>query len=212
MRLPESRLLLLHLSDLHFGPHSRFARQDLTQLGMQFHQAIEEARKEHGLRERVALVALTGDIAEAAQPREYQDAQAFFESLVAEMGLDRRRFIFVSGNHDVSWHECRKIEQDQDAEGFDSAELARRIQERKLVRFEAFLAAFYGQNERPGAFPLGRGAFVHELPELALSVAALNSCEAETHQRQGGLIGSEQAQALMLHWNRPEARNLLKVT
>jgi DNA repair exonuclease SbcCD nuclease subunit len=39
-----SPLLILHLSDLHFGLHSRFAGEKLKELAARLHKAIEDAR------------------------------------------------------------------------------------------------------------------------------------------------------------------------
>lgn len=33
-------ILLLHLSDLHFGPHSRFLGESPERLGQSFHRAL----------------------------------------------------------------------------------------------------------------------------------------------------------------------------
>jgi len=76
-------LLLLQLSDLHFGPHSRFAEYNpdyLDRLAAQCHQALDE-RGDLGWREAVCLVIVTGDIAEAAYPPEYATATPFFRAL-----------------------------------------------------------------------------------------------------------------------------------
>lgn len=46
---------------------------------------------------------VTGDIAEAARPGEYDSALIFFGALVGRPGMLRSAVVFVSGNHDVSW-------------------------------------------------------------------------------------------------------------
>jgi len=93
---------ILHLSDLHFGPHSRFADEDPARLGAAFHRALAEARKQLGITDRVDLVVVTGDVAEAAKPKEYETAAGFLTALAGALGLEHRRFVFVPGNHDVS--------------------------------------------------------------------------------------------------------------
>jgi hypothetical protein len=206
-------LLTLHLSDLHFGPHGRFEGEHLEALARRFHQAIEEARQELGWKERVGLCIVTGDIAEAARQKEYKEALAFFEALVGCLGLERSRVIFVPGNHDVSWTLTKKLELDQEEEGFDDAELERRIQQQKFQHFEGFLHEFYGKDRAslPGVQSLGHEAFLHTFPEERLAVAVLNSCERESHRHQGGILSGEQAQALMNQWHGGEARHWLKV-
>jgi 3',5'-cyclic AMP phosphodiesterase CpdA len=206
-------LLILHLSDLHFGPHGRFEGEDLDALARRFHQAIDEARSELGWKEQVGLCIVTGDIAEAARPKEYKRALTFFEALVGTLGLARTRFIFTSGNHDVSWAITRKIEIDRGDEDFDAAELERRIQQHKFDHFENFLREFYGKGraELSNVLNLGYGAYLHNFPHEQLTVAALNSCERESHRHQGGFLSPEQAQALMSQWHASEARSWLKV-
>jgi Calcineurin-like phosphoesterase len=206
-------LLVLHLSDLHFGPHCRFAGQDMKALAEKFFQAAEEARGRAGIAGKVGLVVVTGDIPEAAKPREYEEALRFFEGLVGVLGIDRRYFVFAPGNHDVSWTQCRRVDLDQEEEGFGEAEWTRRIGERKLKPYEDFVAAFYGpeHKDRAGALPLGRGAFVHNFAEHELSVAVLNSCEGETHKKQGGLLSEAQAQALMSYWRTAGLKSWLKL-
>lgn len=48
-------LVLLQLSDLHFGSHSRFAGSDLERLATQCREALDEARSDLGWREAVGL-------------------------------------------------------------------------------------------------------------------------------------------------------------
>ena len=196
-------LLVLHLSDLHFGPHGRFGGQDGERLASRFAAAIEAAREEQGFRQGVGLVVVTGDIAEAARKSEYEAALGFFGHLDARLRVPRDRFVFVPGNHDVSWAETRKVQIEQDDEGFDAAEFERRLALVRLARFEAFVAAFHGRPraELPNVTSIGNGAVVHHFasPEGGIAVAALNSCERESHARQGGSFGEAQAQRLLDH-------------
>ena len=196
-------LLVLHLSDLHFGPHGRFAGQDGERLAARFAKAIDAAREEQGFRQGVGLVVVTGDIAEAARKNEYEAALAFFGHLDTHLRVPRDRFVFVPGNHDVSWAETRKVQIEQEDEGFDAAELERRLEKVRLARFEAFAAAFHGRPraELPNVTSIGHGAVVHHFatPGGGIAVAALNSCERESHIRQGGSFGEAQAQALLDH-------------
>ncbi|MDI1435426.1 NACHT domain-containing protein [Polyangium sorediatum] len=198
-----SPLLVLHLSDLHFGPHGRFGGQDGERLASRFAAAIDAARQEQGIRQGVGLVVVTGDIAEAARKNEYEAALGFFGHLDAALGVPRDRFVFVPGNHDVSWAETRKVQIEQDDEGFDEAELERRLDLVRLARFEAFVAAFHGRPREglPNVTSIGHGAVVHHfaLPDGGIAVAALNSCERESHARQGGSFGEAQAQRLLDH-------------
>ena len=68
---------LLHLSDLHFGPHSRFRTggdvREAERLGKAFHRALLEAEALEG---RTDLVVVTGDVAEAARKEEFATGEA----------------------------------------------------------------------------------------------------------------------------------------
>ena len=125
-------MLILHLSDLHFGTHSRFKGEDLAKLGKAFFKDLTAARGSFAKGSRVDLVAVTGDIAESGKPTEFKDGERFLAALAGELGLDRRRFVFVPGNHDVSWPACKKVEADQEEEGFDENELRRRMESRTI--------------------------------------------------------------------------------
>jgi 3',5'-cyclic AMP phosphodiesterase CpdA len=100
---------LLHLSDLHFGPHSRFADADPAELGHSFASNLLQERERLKL-SRLDLVIVTGDLAEAGKPKEFNTAAAFLGALAGDLGIERREFVFVPGNHDVSWFRCMNIE------------------------------------------------------------------------------------------------------
>jgi len=47
---------LLHLSDLHFGPHCRFQGQDMSRLAAAVADAVGHACRQHALGDRVDVV------------------------------------------------------------------------------------------------------------------------------------------------------------
>ncbi len=207
-------MLLLHLSDLHFGPHSRFVSRNPAHLGKTFHQALDEARKRRDLPEKIDVVLVTGDVAESGKPKEFEFGRQFLTALAGELGLEHRRFVFVPGNHDISWPLCKKVAAEQEDEEFDDAELRRRLDAVKLQHYEAFLKEFYGVEDlQEVALPLGRGAFLYSFPDLRLSVGALNSCERESHRREDhlGHLSEEQARSLMTAWRTGAPAHWLKV-
>src|SRR3979409_2527589 len=132
-------LVLLQLSDLHFGRHSRFDGCDLEHLAAPCHQALDEARADLGWRETIGLVLVTGDITEAARPPEYASAKTFFLALAQRLALPSQRFVFVPGNHDISWTKCREVEGQLEDGEFPSSELRSRLDKIKLTRFEEFI-------------------------------------------------------------------------
>jgi 3',5'-cyclic AMP phosphodiesterase CpdA len=200
-------LVLLQISDLHFGPHSRFVGLDTERLAGQCRQALDEARRDLDWQESVGLVIVTGDIAEAARPPEYATAAAFFRAFARELALSTHRFVFVPGNHDISWTKCREIEGQLEDGAFPARELRARLDAVKLAHFEGFIREVHGgkaRHEVDGAAvtSLGHGVFLHDFPDLGISVAALNSCERESHRKEDhvGAIGEGQAQAVLDHW------------
>ncbi|MCP4549161.1 MAG: SUMF1/EgtB/PvdO family nonheme iron enzyme [bacterium] len=201
-------MLILHLSDLHFGQHSRFSNENPERLGQAFHRALVAAGQQLGIESRVNLVVVTGDIAETGKPNEFAAGAAFLGSLAGELGLERRKFVFVPGNHDVSWPACKREVTYQEEEEFDDDELRRRMDAMKLIHYEAFLGDFYDVEALAKiAEPLVHGAYLYSFPDLRVSVAALNSCEVESHRAEDhrGLISRAQAQSVMDAWHNDQA-------
>lgn len=207
-------MLILHLSDLHFGVYSRFEGDDPREIAASLAHAVEEAGRQLGIAGAVDLVVVTGDLAEAARPREFDIAESFLGALAGELGLDRRRFVFVPGNHDVSWTACKKVEADQQDDGFDDAELRKRFDAVKLQRYDELLCRFY-QVDRVDdvAKPLDRGARLYVYEDLRLCIAALNSCEVESSRPQDhrGHFSVEQAKAAMAALRSASAAAWLKI-
>ncbi|HEX2687178.1 MAG TPA: metallophosphoesterase, partial [Kofleriaceae bacterium] len=222
MRVERVRpFILLQLSDLHFGPHSRFAGIDMAGLAGRCAGAVHDAREALGWQEEVGLVLVTGDVAEAARPGEYDSALAFFGALVARLGVPRSAVVFVPGNHDVSWTRCQAVEGDLRDGLIADQDLRARLDEVKLARFNDMVARFYDPSlprhdgagrgpMRPAAAgsvtALPPGAHVHDFAELSVSVAALDSCEVESHRVEDhrGHLGDAQAQAVLAHWRDPQ--------
>lgn len=203
---------LLHLSDLHFGNHSRFSGRDAGEVGNWFLKTLVDAEPSLP-KQRIDVVVVTGDLAEAGKPAEFQQAGKFLQTLAGELGIEHRRFVFCPGNHDISRPACLKAAADQDIEDFDDDELRRRLDAVKLQFFDEFLERFYGEPIAAAAQSLVRGAIVFSFPELPLSIAALNSCEKESHRPEDhvGHLSETQAQALMDHWRAGEVTSWLKV-
>src|SRR5258708_2569679 len=110
------KLTILHLSDLQFGRHHRFASHDVegttgptdrffdTLKADLDHLAIEEAV-------RFDLVIVTGDLAEQGLPSEFKQAEQFLRALMEYCGQHLaqklsegeqilRRLCLIPGNHD----------------------------------------------------------------------------------------------------------------
>ena len=213
-------MLLLHLSDLHFGNKNRFANDKPSDLGRAFHRALQAARKERHIPDTMAvsLVIVTGDIVESGLPSEFRAALEFLVSLSEEMGLPHDHFVFLPGNHDISWADCRIVRAARDGEKFPAAEFESRLNTEKLANYRAFLSAFYGKPvdddnlaELENVRSLGSGGWLRDFPDLRLSIAALNTSEREHDVLKGGFLSPDQAQALMTFWREDPSSSRLKI-
>ena len=214
---PEGCIDLLHLSDLHFGPHSRFQGEDPRKLGERFFADLKAACQQLPISPKVDLVVVTGDLVETGRVKEFQDAEAFLTGLAGAMGIEHGRFVFVPGNHDISWPKCKIAEQEHELDEEKSRTLRERLDEVKLELFDNALLSFYGVKNLTelGASPLGRGAWLYEreVRGLALSIAALNSCERESHRDDDhvGEVSKAQVQTVLDRWLQPAADRKLKL-
>ena len=200
-------ILILHLSDLHFGDNSRFAGLDPSQLGQRFSQAITHECGQHYSGKQVDLVIVTGDVAETARKDEYQKAKAFFEKLANDLNLDRRRFIFTPGNHDVYWIACKRAQLDQEENSLNGDELRQLIDQNKFQNYYNFLNDFYDIARKDlGYIELNCGGFIYNIDEFKCSIAALNSSEVESHREEDhrGFLSETQSQSLMDQWHKDE--------
>jgi WD40 repeat protein/3',5'-cyclic AMP phosphodiesterase CpdA len=214
-------LLLLHLSDLHFGVHSRFIKEDLSARGRVFGRAIDEERRDLNIGSAIDLVIVTGDLAETGKPKEFKEAAEFLTALADAFKLDRRQFVFCPGNHDLSWTACRAAETAYEAECEknnttpDDSESRERMNQVKFCHYDDFLREFHQvpklDDLRRDA--LGNNGWLYDFPDLRLSVAALNSCEVESHRSKDhyGSLGETQAQRLMDCWRIKPRSDWLKV-
>jgi len=159
------------------------------------------------------LVIITGDITDTAEPEQYNLAFLFFKSLADEFGLNHEYFIFVPGNHDVSWANCKKIEEDGKKLGLNDYEIRDQLDQAKLLPFEDFLQKFYGRSRRDFLDNLGKNAYIYNFMESNLTIAALNSCEKESHRLEDriGKFGDKQAKSLMLYWRNKKSNFQLKI-
>ncbi len=85
----------LHLSDIHFRRTQSYNQH----IGLQ--PLIQDIRElfESGL--QPDFIVLTGDIAQASRPEEYDMAKRFLDDVLDATGLGKDRLFLVPGNHDV---------------------------------------------------------------------------------------------------------------
>ena len=208
-------ILILHLSDLHFGEHSRFAEIGPEGFAGRVASAVRAQRTQREIAAPISLVVVTGDVVQTAHREEYAEAHEFFAELATRIELDAGRFVFVPGNHDVDWHACeaaeagvRRVTRDP-----DEGQIRTALDCCKFEEFEAFLDGFCGHPRTEPGTELCHGAFAYEFDDLPVSVGALNSCEAESHRIDDhrGQVCEAQAESLMQHWQAGGRQALLKI-
>lgn len=211
-------LLILQLSDLHFGNKSRYSDlvpEKAAELGRRFFKAIKQACTELNIQRRIDLVIVSGDIVETGKPSEFLIGHEFLQALAGEIGIEQRRFVFVPGNHDVSWAECKKVDTEIEGEELPASRRREELDSRKLRAYDTFVSHFYSRKltDLSGCRQLTRGGWIHDFVELKLSVAALNSCEKESHDKGDhiGLVSSDQAQSLLNAWTETAYDSQLKL-
>jgi predicted MPP superfamily phosphohydrolase len=180
---------IVHLSDLHFGKNSRFKGKDETNLGKLFAGDVLKANREKFSSDRPDLIVITGDLTQEASADEFGPALMFFQSMCLELGVSRSRFVFMPGNHDISWNACSNYFNTHP--GARQQEYVEEIGREKLALFEKFKNDFYGE-DRPDELRLenGRGAVLYNYAESCISIAALNSAEQMTDENNIGKISA----------------------
>ncbi|MBI2899565.1 MAG: pentapeptide repeat-containing protein [Planctomycetes bacterium] len=186
-------ITLLHLSDIQFGKEHRFRVPQKDCPDGRFDTLIQRLkddltllRGQHGLSPDLAIV--TGDLAEWAMPSEFEDVQTFLGELTAFLKLQPDHVVLVPGNHDVNWKHC--VAYFSDCEG-DGA----RPREPYFPKWRAckkLLDSFYKDHPPAASFTEDSPWTLHELKDLKLAVAGLNSTMAESHEVHHGLLGEGQ--------------------
>jgi 3',5'-cyclic AMP phosphodiesterase CpdA len=98
----ERAVTILHVSDMQFGKHHRFADPDggFDTLLRRLCDDLDLLARENGL--APDLGALTGDLAEWGMKREFDQVAVFGEGLLAHLKLDPDRLLVIPGNHDIN--------------------------------------------------------------------------------------------------------------
>jgi len=166
-------LLILHLSDLHFGNKNRFSHDAPGELSQAFYRSVQDAIRDIGSHSEIVLVVISGDLAETGLPSEFKYAREFLTTLAAQLQLRPERFVILPGNHDIAWPECQIVRSGLEGEKFPATELDDRLNAAKLSNYRAFLGDLYGGDVTdisraglPDCFPLGRGGWLRNFPDL----------------------------------------------
>lgn len=193
-----STITWLHLSDLHFRKSQAYEANIVLKALLR--DLVEQ-------QVRPDFIAVSGDVAFAGRPAEYELAWRFFDDLLSATGLGKDRMFLAPGNHDVDRSlistGARAIG-DSLTDRKSANALLSTAADRKLVfaRFKgyaAFVKAYLGKERR---FDDSRYFYVHHLDLAGQRVAllGLNSawlCASDEDKANGLLIGERQARAAL---------------
>lgn len=178
------QLQIVHLSDIHFGPHHHF-RAELGAEGKvpkdakvpSLFDVLAQDLQQALSPDLETLVCITGDIAEKADILEFEQAEAFIKKLadyqIGDAKLGRENLFLVPGNHDVTYASPSVGVRWQ-----QWAEFYNRVFDTRIRR------------EEPLEF-----ARVIDRSELGAIVVCLNSCifvEKDTSEQDRGRIDDDQ--------------------
>lgn len=85
----------IHLSDFHCTASDSYDFKTV------FKPLLAEIERRRQIGFQADAVFVTGDIAYSGKAAEYQQAAAFFDTLLQAAGLDKKRLFIVPGNHDL---------------------------------------------------------------------------------------------------------------
>lgn len=168
--IPRNPITVLHLSDLHFGPAHRFQRfprspvREPTRLEETLIRSLEFYQK------RPDIIVVSGDLSDAAETSQFNNAQRCICALQQHFGIDTDRVIVVPGNHDVHW----------DSEP-----------EERFETYSSFSQVLYGDGLRKSPFLRVKVVKLENKPMVA--ILGLDSCVVESPERAGiGYVGTVQ--------------------
>ena len=182
----QPQITILHLSDLQFGKHHRFAGVDLTGLPNPYDTLLarlwddlQRLRKDHRL--QPDLVIITGDLVEWGMPDEFRVVREFLEKLTDKdhLNLPRQRIAIIPGNHDINRKACHAYFLNCEASGTPVTP----PWWPKWQFYASMFAEFY--RDAPGVtFVPEQPWTLFEVPELKVVIAGLNSTMVEGHDCQ----------------------------
>ncbi len=175
------RVDVVHLSDIQVGARCRFAVESAAaDLRQALVDDIRRLEAEGYLDpETPRIIAVTGDIADAAEPKEYGQAQELLSGLATDLGVPAGRIVVVPGNHDVSWLDCEYHFKRCRRDGIKPEPPFYP----KLGCWEEFFNDLYqdvDETARP-AFNVHQPWTIYTFSDLGLQVLGLNSCWEERH-------------------------------
>ena len=183
---PESlrEVTVLHVSDLQFGVHHRFGKDDESLAS----RLVQDLAAIDAQTPKIDLFVISGDLAETGMRSEFRQARTFIDEICAHVGLSRERVIVVPGNHDINRLLCEGYFATCNGNGEDPDP----PYDPKWNPYIEFITDLHG----PDAFTPERPYDLHVFKPLKVVVAALNSTMQESHLSGDhyGLCGDPQLQ------------------
>lgn len=177
---------ILHLSDVHFGPHCRFVspdtRQPLLAANLAAAKLLEVVTKIHSS-PNISAVVISGDWSWQNRKEEFAIAARFIQEVANALGVPMGNFVIIPGNHDIRWSEGTT----QGTSGFKF--LIRELAEKE---YRTFYKNIVGLD--PNLFLNDVKVFHDE----RIAIVGLNSCRLHSKRDAGlGYVGSDQIQAVI---------------
>ena len=96
--------LIVHLSDLHVGPHFRFHLEHDFDGLKKAHVLLRDDLEQLGWADRVDALVVSGDFVENGhQADQFSRAREVLDAIRQTLGLDWSRVSVLAGNHDIDW-------------------------------------------------------------------------------------------------------------
>ena len=187
----EPAITILHISDVQFGKHHRFADPSggFDTLRQRLCDDLDLLAAQHGL--KPDLVAMTGDLAERGTRKEFERVAVFCEELLAHLQLEAERLLVIPGNHDINRKLCEAYF--LRCAGEDDGEEPRVPFWPKWEPYVGLLSRLYREVDRY-RFTQPEPWTLFEIPSLRVVVAGLNSTIHESHRDEDhhGFVGERQ--------------------
>lgn len=186
---------ILHISDIQYGKNHAFSpipRDYHEQMLDMLLDDIEMRYPEEGI-PCPNLVVVSGDIADWAEPEEYELATEFLQGLcsglqrIGKVPIDERSVVVVPGNHDINWR-LSEASLDKLSEDPDSSWKPNSLYPHRMGTFRHWFEQYYSGSR---SYPLDPDhAFtIHDFSsQFGLLVVGLNSCHQEDHKHHWGHV------------------------
>jgi predicted phosphodiesterase len=185
--------VILHLSDIHRTQEEQVTNDEIL------HSLIADIDRFDQDEVPVPnVVVISGDLTQAAELAEYEEASTFVQKLIGRLGLGVDSLVIVPGNHDVHWPTCREnfrllpqppagIPRDLcfEMNGEYLCPTSEDAFEKRLTNFRNFYKHIFGCD-----YPTHRNNHftITPLPDLHTTFVGFSSCDSISHKKHRGKI------------------------